>query len=270
MRMTWSAHEFIRDLAPPLPCLADIVGPMVGAPGASEHAGEHAGEHAAPCTARRVDPDRDVLALVEAGDVPAALRHLMRRHGAAVYRYCREALRATALADDVHQQVFIEAFRDLPKFRGRSNVRTWLFAIARNRVLDAAKTRKRAQAHLEETDPWRSQIHGPRPTRRSMTRGCARHSSRAWPSSARPPGLPSSCATSKDSRSRRWPRSAARSPARSTRASLARFRCSAPASRLAWASPAERVSMRHDATNVRAGRRGPPGQPPYGRVMISR
>jgi RNA polymerase sigma-70 factor (ECF subfamily) len=162
MERTRSAHEFIRDLAPPLPCLADIVGPTVGAQAAARRAGEHAihGE-AAPCIARRVDPDRDVLALVAAGDVPAALRHLMRRHGTAVYRYCCEALRATALADDVHQQVFIEALRDLPKFRGRSTVRTWLFAIARNRVLDAAKTRKRARAHLEEADPL--EVPDPRP-----------------------------------------------------------------------------------------------------------
>lgn len=73
----------------------------------------------------------------------------MRRHGTAVYRYCREALRDAALADDVQQQVFIAAFRDLPGFSRRSSVRTWLFAIARNRVLDAAKSRRRAQSHID-------------------------------------------------------------------------------------------------------------------------
>jgi RNA polymerase sigma-70 factor (ECF subfamily) len=76
----------------------------------------------------------------------------MRRHGAAVHRYCREALRDGALADDVHQQVFIEAFRDLPRFEGRSTVRAWLLAIARNRVLDAVRARSRAQSHIEEAE----------------------------------------------------------------------------------------------------------------------
>lgn len=76
----------------------------------------------------------------------------MQRHGTAVYRYCREALRDTVLAEDVQQQVFIAAFRDLPKFNRRSTVRTWLFAIARNRVLDAAKSRSRAQSHIDGDD----------------------------------------------------------------------------------------------------------------------
>lgn len=99
-----------------------------------------------------MDPDSDVLALVAQGDMAGALQLLMKRYGTAVYRYSREALRDATLADDVQQQVFIEAFRDLPKFRGRASVRTWLFAIARHRVLDAAKSRRRAQARIIEDD----------------------------------------------------------------------------------------------------------------------
>jgi len=76
----------------------------------------------------------------------------MQRHGTAVYRYCREALRDPVLAEDIQQHVFIAAFRDLPKFNRRSTVRTWLFAIARNRVLDAAKSRRRAQSHIDGDD----------------------------------------------------------------------------------------------------------------------
>ena len=102
------------------------------------------------------DPDRDLLELVAKGDITGVLDRLMKRHGDAVYRYCREALRDDALADDVHQQVFIEAFRDLPRFAGRSPMRIWLFAIAHHRVLDAVKKRRRAQDRfddLEADDP---------------------------------------------------------------------------------------------------------------------
>jgi len=76
----------------------------------------------------------------------------MQRHGTSVYRYCREALRDRALAEDVQQQVFIAAFRDLPRFSGRSSVRTWLFAIARHRVLDAVKARRRSRSHVDSED----------------------------------------------------------------------------------------------------------------------
>jgi RNA polymerase sigma-70 factor (ECF subfamily) len=103
-------------------------------------------------SARAEDPDHDIVNLVKAGSLDAALRTLMRRHGTAVFRYCREALRDAALAEDVHQHVFIQAYRDLARFGGRSTMRTWLFAIARHRVLDAAKARRRALAHLEEDD----------------------------------------------------------------------------------------------------------------------
>ncbi|HEX7838625.1 MAG TPA: sigma-70 family RNA polymerase sigma factor [Kofleriaceae bacterium] len=97
-----------------------------------------------------------MLELASKGDITGALHRLMQRHGAAVYRYSREALRDDALADDVHQQVFTEAFRDLPRFAGRSSVRVWLFAIARHRVLDAVKQRRRTRdrfADLEAVDP---------------------------------------------------------------------------------------------------------------------
>jgi RNA polymerase sigma-70 factor (ECF subfamily) len=93
-----------------------------------------------------------VLALVANQDMTGAIRQLMQRHGTLMYRYCREALRDDALAEDVQQQVFIAAYRDLPKFAGRSTVRTWLFAIARHRVLDAAKSRRRARSHVDGED----------------------------------------------------------------------------------------------------------------------
>lgn len=78
-----------------------------------------------------------------------------------MYRYCREALRDASLADDVHQQVFIEAHRDLPRFKRRSTVRTWIFGIARHRVLDAAKSRRRSGTHIGNGDP--TTVPDPRP-----------------------------------------------------------------------------------------------------------
>jgi RNA polymerase sigma-70 factor, ECF subfamily len=105
------------------------------------------GAQAAPGAGERAaDPDRDVLELVARGELDGALRCVMKRHGDSVLRYCREALRDPTLAEDVRQQVFIHVHRALPKFRGDARVRTWLFSIARNRVLDAAKARRRASA----------------------------------------------------------------------------------------------------------------------------
>jgi RNA polymerase sigma-70 factor (ECF subfamily) len=101
---------------------------------------------------RRQDPDADILQLIRIGDRSDALKRLMTRHGDAVYRYCRNALADRSLAEDVHQQIFIEAYRDLHTFKPRATIRTWLFAITRHRVLDAAKARRRAREYLAEPD----------------------------------------------------------------------------------------------------------------------
>jgi RNA polymerase sigma-70 factor (ECF subfamily) len=72
----------------------------------------------------------------------------MSRYGDEIYEYCRKKLGDRALAADIRQRVFIEAYRDLLTFRGRSSLRTWLFGIARHRVLDAAKKRRREVSYL--------------------------------------------------------------------------------------------------------------------------
>ena len=109
------------------------------------------------------DPDSDVIRLVDAGELREALTVLMRRHGLVVYRYCRDQLGDRALADDVHQQVFIQVYRDLPSFARRSALRSWLIGIARHRVLDAAKSRRRAEAHLDHDDEEDVDVVDPTP-----------------------------------------------------------------------------------------------------------
>jgi RNA polymerase sigma factor (sigma-70 family) len=104
------------------------------------------GAHGSKATWTPSEPaevDGDILVLAETGNATGAVRLLMRRYGTAVYRYCRSELRDAALTDDVHQHVFIQVFRDLSRFNRSSTLRVWLFAIARNRVLDALKQRRR-------------------------------------------------------------------------------------------------------------------------------
>jgi RNA polymerase sigma-70 factor (ECF subfamily) len=107
------------------------------------------------------DPDRDIVALVARGAIDAALRLAMDRHGQGVYGYCREQLRDAALAEDALQQTFISAHRGLARFAGRSTLRTWLFGIARHRVLDVARPRLRIRKCVDMTVA--AEIADPRP-----------------------------------------------------------------------------------------------------------
>lgn len=87
--------------------------------------------------------DADVRIAVQAGDRRRAAAILVARYGDAVYRYVLAMTGNRHLAEDIHQQVFLEAYRDLECFGGRSSVRVWLLGIARHRCLDALVVARR-------------------------------------------------------------------------------------------------------------------------------
>ncbi len=109
-----------------------------------------------------VAPEEEIAQRYASGAVDEALTILMETYGEEVYRHCHQVLGDATLAADVHQTVFVHAYRDMQHFSGRSSYRTWLFAIARHRCLDAIKMRKRrrlrfilgdSRAHQQAIDP---------------------------------------------------------------------------------------------------------------------
>ena len=69
-----------------------------------------------------------------------ALEDLVQGYQSAIVAFCRNILRGHAQqANDVAQDVFLAAWRTLPGFRHQASIRTWIFAIARNRCSDALK-----------------------------------------------------------------------------------------------------------------------------------
>jgi RNA polymerase sigma-70 factor (ECF subfamily) len=91
----------------------------------------------------RLDPEAETLAAMGQRDWRRAVTVLMQAYGSDLYRHCRQMLGDEALAEDVHQIVFVHAYRDIPRFHGRSSLRTWLYGIARHRCLDALKMSRR-------------------------------------------------------------------------------------------------------------------------------
>jgi RNA polymerase sigma factor (sigma-70 family) len=99
---------------------------------------------AEPAQAAEQHLERCAIAVaISSGDHRSALTLLMVRYGERVYRFARARTRDGYLADDIRQQVFLEAYRDLERFAGLSSVQSWLFGIARHRCLDAMKARAR-------------------------------------------------------------------------------------------------------------------------------
>ena len=71
-----------------------------------------------------------------------AVRKLYERYRQDVYRYLVRLTKDPALAEDLLSETFIGAMQSLPKFRGDSDVRTWLFSIARRKWADHLRKEK--------------------------------------------------------------------------------------------------------------------------------
>ena len=76
--------------------------------------------------------DEELLALAQAGE-EAAFGEFVNRHVASVHRWMARAVGETD-ADDMTQDVFLKAYRGLPRFRGEAPPRAWLASIADNAV----------------------------------------------------------------------------------------------------------------------------------------
>lgn len=78
-----------------------------------------------------------------------ALEAMYDEYKAPVYGLCFRLLCRVDDAEDCVQAAFIQAFRALPKFRGDSSVKSWLFRIAVNQATDILRKRKRSPAELD-------------------------------------------------------------------------------------------------------------------------
>jgi len=63
----------------------------------------------------------------------ASFDELYGAHGPRIYRFCHRLCANSADAEDLAQEVFVAAFRGLPRFAGRASLTTWLYQIALNR-----------------------------------------------------------------------------------------------------------------------------------------
>ena len=87
--------------------------------------------------------DAQLIARVLVKDDRHAFDELVRRHQSAVRAALRKLTRGNhALADDLAQETFLLAYRNLKSFRQEAKFSTWLYRIAYNAFLADARKRK--------------------------------------------------------------------------------------------------------------------------------
>jgi RNA polymerase sigma-70 factor (ECF subfamily) len=76
-----------------------------------------------------------------------AMRTLFSTHGVRVFRFALSITKDQSLAEDVVSDVFLDVWRRANSFKGRSQVSTWLLAIARNKAPKEANTHHIGRLH---------------------------------------------------------------------------------------------------------------------------
>jgi RNA polymerase sigma-70 factor, ECF subfamily len=81
-----------------------------------------------------------------AGGNRSAMRTLYLRHNVRVFRFISRLVADRALAEDLVSDVFIDVWSKAGSFEGRSQVSTWLLAIARFKALSALNRHREVPA----------------------------------------------------------------------------------------------------------------------------
>jgi RNA polymerase sigma-70 factor (ECF subfamily) len=78
-----------------------------------------------------------------------AFRVLVEQHSRAIFRLAFRMTGNEQDAEDVVQETFLRAYKQLDKYEARSSFSTWLFRIASNYSLDLIRMRKRHEDRRE-------------------------------------------------------------------------------------------------------------------------
>jgi RNA polymerase sigma-70 factor (ECF subfamily) len=94
-----------------------------------------------PRVALQESSDRDLLDSIAAGD-RLAMRTLFARHNVRVYRFVLRLIGDESKAEDIVSEVFFAVWRQAGRFEGRSQVSTWILAIARYKAISVLRQRQ--------------------------------------------------------------------------------------------------------------------------------
>ena len=99
--------------------------------------------------------ERELIAAAQAGD-EGAFRALVEPRRGELHAHCYRMLGSVHDAEDALQEVLLRAWRGLPRFEGRSSVRSWLYTIATNTSLNLIEKRPKRVVPVDygpATDP---------------------------------------------------------------------------------------------------------------------
>jgi len=105
-------------------------------------------------TTTPTNDEQDLIRRLQAGE-QAAYAEMVEQYAGRIYNLALRLMGDEAAAEDVLQETFLNAFRAIGRFEGRSRLGTWLYRIANNTALMQLRKKEPATFSLDsplETD----------------------------------------------------------------------------------------------------------------------
>src|SRR6516162_200864 len=97
------------------------------------------------------DSDEQLMQRFGRGEV-AAFDELYQRHELRIWRYIKRSVQNHASAEELMQDVWFSVAREANRYRPTARFTTWLFTIARNRIVDVFRMNRDHGSLDEEGD----------------------------------------------------------------------------------------------------------------------
>jgi RNA polymerase sigma factor (sigma-70 family) len=107
--------------------------------------------HSQPNPPANIDADAALMLRYARGDV-AAFEHLYNTHEMGVYRFILRSVRLPQVADDLLQETWLTVVRQAASYSASAKFTTWLYTLARSRVIDWVRANKQADTLTDSID----------------------------------------------------------------------------------------------------------------------
>ena len=107
--------------------------------------------------------ERELLAAARDGDEQAFEKLVEPRRGE-LHAHCYRMLGSVQDAEDALQEAMLRAWKGLPRFEGRSSLRSWLYTISTNTCLNAIERRPKRVLPIDYGPAADPGIRAPKPT----------------------------------------------------------------------------------------------------------
>ena len=96
-----------------------------------------------------MNDEKQLIDRARRGDI-RAYEEIVRRSQGEVRTFVKSRILNDAAADDIAQEVFVGAYKSIVKFQGNSSLKSWLFSIAKNKIVDFIRKESRRQEFMSE------------------------------------------------------------------------------------------------------------------------